>query len=98
MWWSALVGAFFICSTILGIVGFVCLFLSNRRLNFVFSFFSNFAVIVAIAGDQVMRRSAMNLLLLNLVCLRERRNHIEDESNRRFSGDRRHVQSNDYSR
>ncbi|KAI6240833.1 Neuropeptide receptor 15 [Aphelenchoides fujianensis] len=47
VWWSAVVGTFFIFSTIFGIVG-------------------NATVFIAIAGDKVMRRSAMNMLLLNL--------------------------------
>jgi hypothetical protein len=47
--WSAIVGTFFICLTIFGLVG-------------------NTAVILAVACDRVMRKSAMNILLLNLVC------------------------------
>jgi hypothetical protein len=34
-----------------------------------FGLIGNTAVIIAIAGDKIMRRSAMNILLLNLVCL-----------------------------
>ncbi|KAI6176885.1 Neuropeptide receptor 15 [Aphelenchoides bicaudatus] len=45
--WSATLGAFFIISTLFGLIGNTC-------------------VIIAIAGDKVMRRSAMNILLLNL--------------------------------